>query len=73
MFQANLVSTALRPDQMAPGRVGLVVSAAHRTTFALVTFATLRRTLRDLQVKIRTIESKLTPLVGQQQLFIERA
>lgn len=47
MFQANLVSTALGPDQMAPSRIGLIVGSAHRATLALVTFATLCRTFRD--------------------------
>lgn len=49
MLEANLVPTALRPDQVTPRRIGLVVCAANWPPLALVTLAALGRTLGDLQ------------------------
>lgn len=49
VLEADLVATALRPDQVAPRRIGLVICAADWPPLALVTLTALGRTLGDLQ------------------------
>lgn len=63
MFEADLMTAALRPYQMASRRIRLIIRPAYRSTFALIALSTFRRTFRDLQTKIENAHKfKLLPL-----------
>lgn len=49
VLNTDLVSRALRPNQMASCGIGLVICAANRTSFGLVTFTTLGGTFGHLR------------------------
>lgn len=49
MLEAHVMAAALGPYQVAPGRVRLVVTTAHGTPLAFVTFASLGRTFGYLK------------------------
>lgn len=52
MFEADLMTAALRPYQMASRRIRLIIRPAYRSTFALIALSTFRRTFRDRRFRL---------------------